>query len=103
MARQAEYPDQEMRQIKLAMPQQEADALQAYCKENGLKVAPLLRELIKSELDKAASSKDGLGPVSEQMMRSKEIKKEEALLLRQKRMLEEREKELIEKKKELGL
>ena len=45
-----EYFSKSYTQIKLAMPNKEAEALRAYCSEHGLTVAGFIRKLIKDAI-----------------------------------------------------
>ena len=66
------------KQVKFTMTPEEFDTFQAYCRDNGLKMSPLIREFIKAELAQASLSEDGLGPVSQKLLADKGISKENA-------------------------
>ena len=46
------WNDANYKQVKLSMPIAEAEALDKYCKENGLTKAGFIRELIKERIKK---------------------------------------------------
>ena len=63
----AKYMKEKYAQVKLAMPKEEAEALDEYCKGHKLSKAGLLRELIKEELKSAKRSDEGIGRVGKKM------------------------------------
>lgn len=56
-----EYFSKSYTQIKLAMPNKEAEALRAYCSEHGLTVAGFIRQLIKDAIQADSTTPGGNG------------------------------------------
>lgn len=53
------YYDANYTQVKLSMPNAEAEALAAYCAENGLTKAGFIRQAIKEKMERDSAAKDG--------------------------------------------
>ena len=49
------YIKEHYSQVKLSMPNEEAEALNSYCAERGLKKAGFIREAIKEKMEREAT------------------------------------------------